>query len=157
MRPWISTVLFFLIYYLDSPNFGTVRSSHSFDPTLQPSQKAVYHYIRGKLLNVLPDHNRQAEADLMKACKLDPANTDSWNNLGECFWKGGDLASAKMCFEQSLCALKNVPGLLHMAMAERSERNANFHVQIEKSIALCKEAIDLKMDDHAAWCMYFSL
>jgi tetratricopeptide (TPR) repeat protein len=138
-------------------SFGAVRSTHSFDPTLQPSQKAVYHYIRGKLLNVLPDFNLQAEADLMKACKLDPANTDAWNNLGECFWKRGDLASAKMCFEQGLSAIKNGPGLLHMAMAERIKipGSENYHVQMEKSIVLCKQAIDMKDEEYAAaaWCM----
>jgi tetratricopeptide (TPR) repeat protein len=106
------------------------------------------------LLNALPDFNQQAEADLQKACKLDPENTDSWNNLGECFWKRGDLDSAKMCFDQGLRAQRNGAGLLHMAMAERTNfvGNDKFHVQIEKSIMLCKEAIDLKMDDPAAWC-----
>jgi hypothetical protein len=42
-------------------------STHSFDPTLSLNQKARYHLVRGKMLNVLEKHQEGAESNLQKA------------------------------------------------------------------------------------------
>ena len=39
---------------------------------------------------------------LSKAVKLDPALVQAWNELGECFWKRGDVENAWNCFQGAL-------------------------------------------------------
>ena len=34
--------------------------------------------------------------------KLDPTLVEAWNELGESYWKRGDVATAKMCFEGAM-------------------------------------------------------
>jgi lipoprotein NlpI len=77
----------------------SVASRHLFDPTLSSDQKAVYHYLRGHLYNVLPTYIPEAEENLSKAVKLNPRLADAWNALGACLHKRGDLEGAKRCFE----------------------------------------------------------
>ena len=37
-----------------------------------------------------------------KAVKLEPNLVDAWIKLGECYWKRGDVDTAKTCFEGAL-------------------------------------------------------
>lgn len=70
--------------------------------------RARYSFLKGKLLNVVPKYNKQAENLLSKAIKLDPKLVDAWNELGECYWKNDDLKKSVSCFEGALkevCAI----------------------------------------------------
>lgn len=73
-------------------------SVHNFDPTLSSQQKAYYYYLRGRLFNVFDGYNQSAEDNLCKAVKLNPRFVQAWKELGECFWKKGDLDASENCF-----------------------------------------------------------
>lgn len=64
--------------------------------------KVQYWYLRGKALNVLPDHSPEAEQCLSRAIKHDPSLVDAWNALGECYWKAGNVQQAYDCFTGAL-------------------------------------------------------
>ena len=60
--------------------------------------KAEFLMLRGKALNVLPSFDTSAQESLSKAVKLDPTLVEAWIQLGECYWKKGDVDAAKNCF-----------------------------------------------------------
>ncbi|CAG9836135.1 unnamed protein product [Diabrotica balteata] len=64
--------------------------------------RAKYCFLKGKLLNVVPNYNKEAEILLSKSIKLDPKLVDAWNELGECYWKNDDLKKSINCFEGAL-------------------------------------------------------
>ena len=66
------------------------------------AKKAHRTYLKGRALNVVPDHSPEAEQLLSKAVKLEPNLVDAWIELGECYWKRGDVETAKTCFEGAL-------------------------------------------------------
>jgi tetratricopeptide (TPR) repeat protein len=76
-------------------------STHAFDPTLQTSQKAYYHYLRGRILNLF-DYHSSTEYALVRAVKLDPSLILAWNELGELNFKKKDYKTAQKCFEWAL-------------------------------------------------------
>lgn len=74
---------------------------------IKNQNKAKYNYLKGKLLNVLPKYDKEAENLLSKSIKLDPKLVEAWNELGECYWKNEELKKSVNCFEG---ALKEVSG-----------------------------------------------
>ena len=64
--------------------------------------KARRTYLKGRALNVVSDHSPEAEQLLSKAVKLEPNLVDAWIELGECYWKRGEVDTAKTCFEGAL-------------------------------------------------------
>lgn len=58
--------------------------------------------LRGRALNISPSFDSQAEEALSKAVKLDPKLVEAWNELGESYWKKGDIPAAKNCFVGAL-------------------------------------------------------
>ncbi|KAH3772728.1 hypothetical protein DPMN_174072 [Dreissena polymorpha] len=58
--------------------------------------------LLGRILNVMPDYDAIAYGHLSKAVKLDPKLVDAWNQLGELYWKKGDINNAKNCFTGAL-------------------------------------------------------
>lgn len=58
--------------------------------------------LTGKALNVTPDYSPKAEELLSKAVKLEPKLVEAWNQLGEVYWKKGDIAAAHTCFSGAL-------------------------------------------------------
>lgn len=82
-------------------------SVHSFDPTLSQNQKATYLYIRGRLLNVFDGYHQGAENNLAKSVKFNPSFIGAWNELGECYYKKGDLESSRKCFQWANSVVKN--------------------------------------------------
>lgn len=58
--------------------------------------------LKGKALNVTPDYSPEAEVLLSKAVKLEPELVEAWNQLGEVYWKKGDIAAAHTCFSGAL-------------------------------------------------------
>lgn len=64
--------------------------------------KAQVLMLTGKALNVTPDYSPRAEELLSKAVKLEPKLVEAWNQLGEVYWKKGDIAAAHTCFSGAL-------------------------------------------------------
>jgi len=58
--------------------------------------------LKGKALNVTQTYNAEAQEYLSKAVKLDPKLVEGWVQLGESYWKQGDVSDAKNCFEGAL-------------------------------------------------------
>ena len=58
--------------------------------------------LLGKVLNVTSDYDPKAEDHLSKAVKLDPKLVEAWNQLGEAYWKKGNINGAKNCFTGAL-------------------------------------------------------
>ena len=56
----------------------------------------------GLSLNVLSDYDSECEAYLSRAVKLNPKLPAAWNELGECYYKKGDIKSAHNCFKGAL-------------------------------------------------------
>lgn len=69
---------------------------------ISTTEKARYNYLKGKLLNVAPKYDKEAENLLSKSIKLDPKLVEAWNELGECYWKNDDLQKSISCFEGAL-------------------------------------------------------
>lgn len=118
-----------------------------------PAQRATYEFLRGKILDVFPDYRKEAEDHLSKAVKLSPSLADAWLCLGNCFWKKGDLASAKNCFSLALNKGPNKKILCQLSMLERrlaqgTESQAQL---VEESIHHAKEAIALDVKDGNSW------
>lgn len=76
---------------------------HLFDPTLSSTQKSMYHFLRGRILDVDEAvYSKPAEEELGKAVKLNPKFVQGWNSLGECMWKKGDRNGSIYCFKAGL-------------------------------------------------------
>ncbi|TXG57258.1 hypothetical protein EZV62_018571 [Acer yangbiense] len=141
----------------------------SISPELRktPIQRATYEYLKGKILDVVPDYRKEAEDHLSKAVKLNPSLADAWLCLGICIWKKGDLPAAKNCFNLALsksdvnlhlnlCAwrydLKNqyleIVLLDLLVLCKGVENQAEI---VEESIQHAKEAITLDVKDGNSW------
>lgn len=116
-------------------------------------QRATYEYLRGKILDVVPDYRKEAEDHLSKAVKLNPSLADAWLCLGNCIWKKGDLPSAKNCFNLALSKGPNKKILCQLSMLERriAQGAENQAEMIEESIQHAKEAITLDVKDGNSW------
>ncbi|PKA64572.1 hypothetical protein AXF42_Ash007318 [Apostasia shenzhenica] len=117
------------------------------------SQRALYEFLRGKILDVFPNYRKEAEDHLSKAVKLNPSHADAWLCLGECLWKKGDLPSSKNCFSLALSKGPNKKILCQLSMLERSmaqagKKQAHF---VEESIKHAKEAVMLDIKDGNSW------
>jgi tetratricopeptide (TPR) repeat protein len=125
-------------------------STHDFDPTLSNSQRAKYHYIRGKVLNIFESYHKGAEENLSKCVKLDPYFIPAWKQLGESFWNKGDLEQSQNCFEFILDLDENQADVLgFLAMVKR--RNGASASDFGESIRLCKKAIEVDPEYIEAW------
>ncbi|KAK6185969.1 hypothetical protein SNE40_008094 [Patella caerulea] len=115
--------------------------------------KAVLSMLRGKALNVGSDFNQDAHDALSKAVKLDPKQVEGWNQLGESFWKKGDITGAKNCFSGALDHSKNKVSLRNLSMVMRQipgspeERTKLIIDSVEKA----KEAVQLDLHDGLSW------
>ncbi|XP_022726840.1 tetratricopeptide repeat protein 5-like isoform X2 [Durio zibethinus] len=118
-----------------------------------PLQRATYEYLRGKILDVVPDYRKEAEDHLSKAVKLNPSLADAWLCLGNCIWKKGDLTSAKNCFNLALSKGSNKKILCQLSMLERRmvQGAENQAEMVEQSIQHAKEAITLDVKDGNSW------
>ncbi|KAK8937520.1 hypothetical protein KSP39_PZI011931 [Platanthera zijinensis] len=117
------------------------------------SQRALYEFFRGKILDVFPDYQKEAEDHLSKAVKLNPSLTDAWLCLGNCIWKKGDLPSSKNCFSLALSKGPNKKILCQLSMLERSMAQAveNQAHLVDESIEHAKEAVMLDVKDGNSW------
>ncbi|XP_057657747.1 tetratricopeptide repeat protein 5-like [Diorhabda carinulata] len=116
--------------------------------------RAKYNYLKGKLLNVTPFYNKEAESLLSKSIKLDPKLVDAWNELGECYWKNDDLKKSINCFEGALKENKNKYSLRNLSMLLRQEVSNSREEKIgniEKGLKYAKEAVQLDPHDGLSW------
>lgn len=77
-------------------------------------------YIRGRTLDVHPEHSSEAEDCLSRALKLAPDDTPCLVALGHCLWKKGDLKGASGCFETALKHGDDPDALRHLSMLLRT-------------------------------------
>ncbi|XP_035679032.1 tetratricopeptide repeat protein 5-like [Branchiostoma floridae] len=115
--------------------------------------KAQVYMQRGRALNVTSDFDPEALDMLSKAVKLDPSLVEAWNNLGECYWKKGDVEAAKNCFSGALTKSRNKVSLRNLSMVLRQlgtdpvDRLKN----IQESVTVAKEAVQLDVNDGTSW------
>ncbi|KAL4346472.1 hypothetical protein GQ457_17G005740 [Hibiscus cannabinus] len=152
-------------FYPQNPDDKTSKLQHESDLALKlldsipaeqrklPVQRATFEYLRGKILDVVPDYRKEAEDHLSKAVKLNPSLGDAWLCLGNCIWKKGDLTSAKNCFNLALSKGPNKKILCQLSMLERrmAQGADNQAEMVEESIQHAKEAITLDVKDGNSW------
>ncbi|KAJ9577774.1 hypothetical protein L9F63_005656 [Diploptera punctata] len=122
----------------------------------EQENKAAYLYMKGRALNVLPQHSSEAEEVLSRAVKLDPKLVDAWNELGESYWKKDDIEEAKNCFNGALIHSRNKVSLRNLSMVLRQERVKSAQQRaenIEKGVAYAKEAVQLDPNDGVSWAV----
>ena len=61
--------------------------------------RAMFLYLKGRLLNVTGEFSGEAEECLSKSVKLNPNLVDAWNELGESYMRKLDWTTARTCFE----------------------------------------------------------
>ena len=90
-------------------------------PPLSPDRlpKALYLSLRGRALNVLPEHSPEAELCLSRAVKYDPQLIEAWIALGESYWKCGRVQQAHDCFTGSLSHRKTKEALRNLSIVQR--------------------------------------
>jgi len=120
------------------------------------TQKAHLLYLRGKVLDFMPEYTKQAEENLSKAIKLQPTKTEAWDALGHVYWKKNDLTASRKCFEGSLEQNENNKETIrNLSMVCRQiqetddkKRKDNFAL----SIQLANKAVALDLKDPQSWC-----
>lgn len=106
----------------------------------------------GRALNVLDGYSQECEMSLSKVVKRDPSRIDAWNMLGECYWKKGDIAAARNCFQGALRRSKNKVSLRSMSMVLRQLKEEHGEGnQVVASVTCAKDALQLDMDDGVSW------
>ncbi|KAB2602241.1 tetratricopeptide repeat protein 5-like [Pyrus ussuriensis x Pyrus communis] len=123
-------------------------SIYPFQQRKHPAQRAKYEYLRGKILDVLPNSRKEADDHLSTAVKLNPSLADAWLCLGNYIWKKRDLSSTKNCFNLALSKGLNRQILCQLSMLERKMAQAEL---VDESIQHAKEAITLDVKDGNSW------
>ena len=133
------------------------KNPDEIDAEVRPTMTVAHkNYLIGHLYNVLDEYHREAEEHLSRAVKLNPSSVDTWNSLGECFWKKGDLNTARMCFSTALDRAKNKTSLRSMSMVLRQlgEDDSSRRSNISQSVELAKQALTLDIDDGISWSKF---
>ncbi|XP_057581128.1 tetratricopeptide repeat protein 5 isoform X2 [Hippopotamus amphibius kiboko] len=110
--------------------------------------------LTGKALNVTPDYSPKAEELLSKAVKLEPTLVEAWNQLGEVYWKKGDVAAAHTCFSGALTHCKNKVSLQNLSMVLRQLRtdSGDEHSRhVMDSVRQAKVAVQMDILDGRSW------
>ncbi|XP_021551163.1 tetratricopeptide repeat protein 5 isoform X1 [Neomonachus schauinslandi] len=116
--------------------------------------KAQVLMLTGKALNVTPDYSPKAEELLTKAVKLEPKLVEAWNQLGEVYWKKGDIAAAHTCFSGALTHCKNKVSLQNLSMVLRQLRTdtGDEHSRhVMDSVRQAKLAVQMDVHDGRSW------
>uniref|UniRef100_A0A2P2JRC7 Tetratricopeptide repeat protein 5-like n=1 Tax=Rhizophora mucronata TaxID=61149 RepID=A0A2P2JRC7_RHIMU len=115
--------------------------------------RAMYEYLKGKILDVVPEYRKEAEDHLSKAVKLNPLIVDAWLCLGNCIWKKGDLPSVRNTILRSLSKGPNKRILCLLSMLERrmAQGAENQEEIVSESIQHAKDAIALDIKDGNSW------
>ncbi|XP_037690353.1 tetratricopeptide repeat protein 5 [Choloepus didactylus] len=116
--------------------------------------KAQVLMLTGKALNVTPDYSLRAEELLSKAVKLEPELVEAWNQLGEVYWKKGDVAAAHTCFSGALTHCKNKVSLQNLSMVLRqlqTDSGDEHSRHIMDSVRQAKLAVQMDIHDGRSW------
>ncbi|KAM6201269.1 tetratricopeptide repeat protein 5 isoform 3-T3 [Rhynchocyon petersi] len=110
--------------------------------------------LTGKAMNVTADYSLRAEELLSKAVKLEPELVEAWNQLGEVYWKKGDVATAHTCFSGALTHCKNKVSLQNLSMVLRQLRTdtGDEHSRhVMDSVRQAKLAVQMDVHDGRSW------
>ncbi|XP_048476941.1 tetratricopeptide repeat protein 5 [Rhincodon typus] len=115
--------------------------------------KAQFLMLKGKALNVVSEYRPKAEEALCKAVKLEPGLVEAWNQLGEVYWKKGDIAGAKTCFSGALNHCKNKVSLRNLSMVLRqiSAQGEEYARNVFASVEQAKLAVQMDVKDGTSW------
>ena len=112
--------------------------------------------MKGWLLNIKTDYNNEVFDLLTKSIKLKPNFNKAWIELGECYFKKGELKLALNAFDQVLKqnpndkkALRNASVMTRSLQCTGEEKKRN----ILKSIDLAKKAIACDLNDGDSWAV----
>ncbi|KAJ3059986.1 hypothetical protein HDU98_004001, partial [Podochytrium sp. JEL0797] len=127
------------------PLIASLNSPHpSFDITLTPFDRAAYHLLRARLYAFLPWRDERVYEDLGRCLKLDAANVDAWNRMGE--WYCGGMVVGGACGSGRDGGTGTGRGM------DWDKQN------MDQSEKLCKEALALDIRDGKSWfglgCLY---
>jgi len=137
--------------------FDNLTLKEDIDPNIDQesnAQKAHRTYLKGRALNVVADHSPEAEQLLSKAVKLEPNLVDAWIELGECYWKRGDVETAKTCFEGALSHGENKVALRNLSIVMRqkaSDLPEDRLRNIEAGLTRAREGVQLDTKDGISW------
>lgn len=120
---------------------------------LEKADKATYLMLKGKALNTRQEYDVETHDILSKAVKLNPKLVEAWNELGECYWKKGDLQRSQNCYEGVLKSTKDKVSLRNLSMVLRqvSATPEQHTKNICTSLAKAKEALELDVSDGRSW------
>ncbi|XP_069796975.1 tetratricopeptide repeat protein 5 isoform X2 [Narcine bancroftii] len=109
--------------------------------------------LRGKALNVLGEYSPKAEEALSRAVKLEPSLVEAWNQLGEVYWKKGDISGARTCFSGALNQSKNKVSLRNLSMVLRQlpAQGAEHCRNIQASVEQARQALQMDLTDGTSW------
>jgi tetratricopeptide (TPR) repeat protein len=112
-----------------------------------------FSYLKGKALNVLPEHSPEAERLLASAIKRDPSLADAWVSLGECYWKKGNVQQAHDCFTSSINHIKTKEALrsLSMVLRQMGTNPAEREKKVRESVERAREAVAEDVKDGTSW------
>lgn len=127
------------------------------NPLLDKSNdKAECCFLKGWLLNIKNDYDKEVFDLLTKAIKLKPDFEEAWIELGECYFKKGDFKLALNCFEKVIKqnavekkALRNASIMLRSIQCTPEEKKQN----IKRSIELAKKAVECDFGDGNSWAI----
>ena len=109
------------------------------------------------------DHDQECERLLSKAVKLEPSFVEAWNELGESYWKRGDVDNAFNCFEGALNHRQNKISLRNTSIVFRQKTASSTEERlrnIEQGLTRAREAVQLDTTDGKSWTVlgnaYFS-
>ena len=87
---------------LKQSHIHTHADTHTLSLSSDRLSREQFAYLRGRTLNVLPEHSPEAETLLVSAVKRDPTLAGAWVCLGESYWKKGNIQQAHDCFISSI-------------------------------------------------------
>lgn len=65
-------------------------------------EKASIYYLRGKVLDIKPNYEKDAEDSLSKSIKLNPFSWKTWDVLGHILWKKGNHEAALKSYNEAI-------------------------------------------------------
>ena len=134
----------------------TLAFIDSMSDSLEGKEKTIVTcFARGKALNVKQTYSEESFEQLSRAVKLSPNLTEAWIELGNSYWKKGDVDSALNCFETAKkLDGKNKECLRSLSILMRSLKAPDEKTRMErldKSLSLAKEAVEVDMTDGSSW------
>jgi len=66
---------------------------------LMADEKGTIYYLRGKVLDIKPEYEKEAEESLSKSIKLNPFSWKTWDVLGHILWKKKNYEAALKSYD----------------------------------------------------------